>query len=68
MAPNKDPRDSHGSIRQAHSPDDQTEAGAGPTAEWDKRYKRDWAAPCLNQPKQGLNKQPQALRREEIYS
>src|SRR5262249_29665332 len=65
MAPNKDQRDSHGSIRQAHLQDAQSGGGAGPTTEWDKRH---WPAPCLNQPKRGLSKQPQARRREGIYS
>ena len=41
MGPNKDRRDSHGSIRQAHLPDAQNEEGAGPTTEWDKHCKRD---------------------------
>jgi hypothetical protein len=41
MGPNKDRRDSHGSIRQAHLPDAQSEGGAGPTTEWDKDCKRD---------------------------
>src|SRR6476660_1162151 len=68
MGPNKDRRDSHGSIRQAHLPDAQSEGGAGPTTEWDKYCKRDVPAPCLNQRKRGLSKQPQARRREWIYS
>ena len=41
MDPSKDRRDSHGSIRQAHLPDAQSEGGAGPTTEWDKHCKRD---------------------------
>jgi hypothetical protein len=64
MGPNKDRRDSHGSIRQAHLPDAESEGGAGPTTEWDTHCKRDWPAPCLNQRKRGLSKQPQARRRE----
>ena len=67
MGSNRDRRDSHGSIHQAHSPSAQSEAGARPTTEWGK-CKRDWAAPFLEQPKQGLSKQLRALRREEIYS
>jgi len=64
MGPNKDRRDSHGSIRQAHLPDAESEGGAAPTTEWDTHCKRDWPAPCLNQRKRGLSKQPQARRRE----
>src|SRR6476620_9517668 len=41
MGPNKDRRDSHGSIRQAHLPDAQNEGGAGPTTESDTHCKRD---------------------------
>src|SRR6478752_7209083 len=64
MGPNKDRRDSHGSIRQAHLPDAESEGGAAPPTEWDTHCKRDWPAPCLNQRKRGLSKQPQARRRE----
>ena len=52
IGPDRDRRDSHGSIHQAHSPSAQSEAGATPTAEWGK-CSRDWAAPCLKQLRRG---------------